>query len=90
MKLLEVKFYEQYTQFLNPKNYNWLTFRPLLLELDYDKHGPMVSLDITFLGFGFYISFELEYETPQSKRVKKAIDEVKDDPENLEKWEGFE
>jgi len=90
MKLVEVKFYEQWTQLLDPKKYNWINLRILLLELDYDKHGPMVSFDITVAGLGFYISFALNYETKQSKEIKKAIKEVKEHPENLRKMEDLE
>jgi len=32
-----IQVWEDWSQYLSPKRYNWLNFRPIWFEVDYDK-----------------------------------------------------
>lgn len=47
-----IQFWEDWSQYLSPKRYNWLNFRPIWFEVDYDKMaGEHLSVEFGLIGF---------------------------------------
>lgn len=76
--LCEVRVYEELSQLFNSKKFNWIHFCPFGFQFDYDKYGPLLSVSICIAGLGFYISFNPNWETEQSKEIKTILKEVED------------
>lgn len=72
-----IQFWEDWSQFLQPKRYNWLTFRPIYFEIDYDKLAGE-HLGIEFGLFGFNLRFhQFIRDNKRGKQLKKTVDETK-------------
>jgi hypothetical protein len=51
-----VQFWEEWSQFLRPKSYNWLNFRPIWFEVDYDKLvDEYLGVEFGLMGFNLRI-----------------------------------
>jgi len=47
-----IQFWEDWSQFLRPERYNWLNFRPIWFEVDYEKMaGEHLGIEFGLAGF---------------------------------------
>lgn len=72
-----IQFWEDWSQFLRPKRYNWLNFRPIWFEIDYDKLAGE-NFEIEFGLMGFNLRFQqFIRENNRGKELKREIKEIK-------------
>lgn len=69
-KLCECKTWCTWFEMLRYKNYNWIMLDLCTLQLEYDTFGPLFKFQVGLLGFNFYISFNLPWETKQSSMIQ--------------------
>lgn len=72
--------------------YNWYTFTLANIHCEYEPYGPLYSVNIQLLGFGFYLGINPPWETPESihlnERCKEAF-KMRDDLDGKNEPEGW-
>ena len=71
-----IQVWEDWSQYFRPKNYNWLNFRPIWFEIDYDKlAGENFSIEFGLLGFNLRFHQFIK-DNEHGKKMKKQIKEI--------------
>lgn len=63
-------------QLRNPSAWNWLDFRLIGLDVEWDRSLGQVSVDAALLGFRASVSFTYNADTPLRKDLKDRLAEV--------------
>lgn len=72
-----IQLWEDWSQFLRPKKYNWLNFRPIWFEIDYDKlAGENLGIELGLMGFNLRFQ-QFIRENNRGKQLKRDIKEIK-------------
>ena len=73
-----IDIWERWTQFLKPKEYNWLDCDLFKISFEFDRMHGQFNFD--FALFGLYLSISTIYNKEQNKKkadeYKKAIESV--------------
>ena len=71
-----IQLWEDWSQFLRPKRYNWLNFRPIWFEIDYGKlAGEYLGIELGLIGLNFRLH-QFIRENKRSKEMTKDIKEI--------------
>jgi uncharacterized iron-regulated protein len=76
-----VQFWEDWSQYLSPKRYNWLNFRPIWFEIDYDKMaGEHLSIEFGLIGFNlrFHQFIRQNQRGRELEKSSKEIDTIQE------------
>lgn len=72
-----IQFWEDWSQYFRPKNYNWLNFRPIWFEIDYDKlAGEHFSIELGLLGLNLRF-FQFIRDNERGKKLRKDVEDIK-------------
>ncbi|MFV1916974.1 MAG: hypothetical protein ACC618_00585 [Patescibacteria group bacterium] len=72
-----IQFWEDWSQYLRPRRYNWLNFRPIWFEIDYDKlAGEHVSLEFGFLGLNLRFH-QFVKDNERGRKLRKEVEDIK-------------
>ncbi len=71
-----VQVWEDWSQWFSPKKYNWLHFRPIYLEIDYDKlAGEHLEFDFGLMGFNVRFQ-QFIRDNERGKELEKDLGEM--------------
>ncbi|MFI5405016.1 MAG: hypothetical protein ACHQ1D_00740 [Nitrososphaerales archaeon] len=72
------QFIQQYSQFLNPKHYNWITFTPFECHFEYDKIFYLrYEFQIILLGIGIWVSYCTRTPGKDHDTMMESLNEIK-------------
>ena len=72
-----IQFWEDWSQYLRPRRYNWLNFRPIWFEIDYDKlAGEHFSIELGLLGLNLRFH-QFVRDNEHGRKLDKEIEEMK-------------
>ena len=71
-----IQFWEDWSQLLRPKRYNWLNFRPIWFEIDYSTlAGEYLGIELGLIGLNLRLH-QFIRENKKSKELAKDIKEI--------------
>ncbi len=71
-----MQFWSDWKQFINPKRYSWIVFRPAYLEFEWERRlGAGLTIEIGLLGFNLRFSHSFA-ESKFFKKLKKEAELV--------------
>jgi len=70
-------FWEDYSQFLRPSSYNWITFNLIHFNIEWDKYDNSFNVEIGLFGLNVLWQVALPWETEQMRELKKTLEESK-------------
>ena len=71
---MNIQFFNQWSQFLHWKEFNWITFDLIQLDFDYDKSiGVHFAATFIILGFGFTVNWIDKVMKKQCEEWSKEI-----------------
>jgi|SRR3989344_2697131 len=71
-----IQFWEDWSQFARPREYNWLNFRPIWFEIDYDKlAGEHLGIEFGLMGFNLRLH-QFIRDNEKGKKLKKDIKKI--------------
>lgn len=80
-----VEVWQDWTQWLQTKKYNWLNFRLIYLEFDYDKMaGEHLSIEFGFLGFNVRFH-QFVKQNEAGRKLDKIVKEMETIEDSYEK-----
>jgi len=72
-----ISLHNDWLQFLNPKTFNWITFRIFNLEFELDRLCDVrFEISFSFLGLGFYFQQFIK-ENSKGKSIRREVAEMK-------------
>lgn len=72
-----IQFWEDWSQFLRPKRYNWFNFRPIWFEIDHSKlAGEYLGIELGLVGFNLRFHQFIK-ENESGKEIAKEIKKIK-------------
>ena len=80
-----VQVWEDWSQYFHPRKYNWLNFRPIWFEIDYDKlAGEHLSIELGLLGFNLRFH-QFIRENEAGKKIDKELTKLRTIDEDHQK-----
>ena len=71
-----IQIWEDWSQYLSPKRYNWLNFRPIWFEVDYDKMaGEHLSVELGLMGFNLRFH-QFVRQNQRGRELEKSSKEI--------------
>ncbi|OGK37524.1 MAG: hypothetical protein A2784_01785 [Candidatus Chisholmbacteria bacterium RIFCSPHIGHO2_01_FULL_48_12] len=71
-----IQIWEDWSQYLSPKRYNWLNFRPIWFEIDYDKlAGEHFSIELGLMGFNLRFHQFIK-QNQRGRKLEKSAKEL--------------
>jgi len=68
-----IKFVNDWRQFKKKVEWNWLTFRPITIEIEFDRMcHERLSIEVCVLGVGIYFQQQIKENEYGRKLVKQA------------------
>lgn len=58
----------EWEQFLSPTRWNWITFRPIYIEWEWDRMIPGVELEVVLLGLGVRFRWNDDWNKTEAGR----------------------
>lgn len=84
-----LQFWSDWGQFLNPKRYNWINFRPIALEFDYERMvQENLTIEFSLLGFNLRLQ-QLVRETEKGRKLIKDFEKRKKKAKTIGKKDGW-
>lgn len=72
-----IQFWEEWSQFLHPKNYNWINLRPIYFEIEYDKTAnERVCIELGLAGFNLRFQQHIR-DNEKGREIDIMVDEIK-------------
>ena len=80
-----IQFWEDWSQFLRPGNYNWLNFRPIWFETDYEEiAGDNLGIEFGIVGFNLRFQ-QFIRDNDKGREIKKDLKDIETMGETLKK-----
>lgn len=72
-----IQIWEDWSQYFQPKKYNWLNFRPIWFEIDYDRlAGEHLSIEFGLLGFNLRFHQFIK-DNKRGREIRRQTREIK-------------
>ena len=74
-----LSFWNDYQNLFKPKIYNWVNYRLICFEMEWDKMDNSFNIELGLLGFNMRWQHSLPGTTPQSEELLERVKEFKKD-----------
>lgn len=71
-----LSFWEDYTSLFNPIGYNWINYSFIYFDIEWDKTGNELVIELSLLGLHMRWQKELPGTTPEKEMLSKRIKDL--------------